>query len=65
MHIPTYDANTNCATFTECVTKLRDWSLANPSHGPIFVQIEPKHPSGMTTTVWNTYDESIFYFERK
>jgi hypothetical protein len=41
-HINFVDAASNCPTLVECLSILRDWSLANPWHHPIFVLIEPK-----------------------
>lgn len=60
-HVPIYDSSTNCNSLLQCATNLRDWSLANSYHGPIFVQIEPKNPSAFTATVWNSYDAGSLF----
>lgn len=42
MHGPDLDYRTTCATLAACLTGIRDWSRANPSHVPIMVLIEAK-----------------------
>lgn len=41
-HLTLIDEKTTCRVFTECLQQIRDWSDANPSHHPIFIQLEPK-----------------------
>jgi hypothetical protein len=41
-HIPVVDGRTTCETFAECLTTVRRWSDANPSHHPLFIHLEPK-----------------------
>lgn len=41
-HINFVDAESSCPTLIGCLTILRDWSLANPWHHPIFLLFEPK-----------------------
>ncbi len=42
MHIPDFDMRTTCVLLTECLTQVRDWSTAHPSHFPIAILIELK-----------------------
>lgn len=42
LHIPDFDYNTNYYTFRSALHAIRNWSLKNPGHVPIFVQIEAK-----------------------
>ena len=42
LHMPQVDFQSTCATFTRCLTELRDWSKAHPRHVPIAVLIEVK-----------------------
>lgn len=41
-HLPLLDERTTCRVFTDCLTALRTWSDAHPSHHVLFVHIEPK-----------------------
>ncbi len=41
-HVPQFDMNSNCDTFVDCATALRDWSRAHPKHVPIIVLLELK-----------------------
>lgn len=43
LHVQDVDYRSTCMTFTGCLTQIRDWSKANPSHLPIFVLVETKH----------------------
>jgi len=45
LHIPDIDYNTNYLTFKDALVSLRNWSLAHPTHLPIFVLIETKGES--------------------
>lgn len=40
-HVPG-DANTNCLPLTDCIDRLRAWSVAHPGHLPLFVFLELK-----------------------
>lgn len=42
LHVQDVDYRSNCLTFIECLTQVRDWSLANPNHLPIMVLVEMK-----------------------
>jgi hypothetical protein len=42
LHIQDIDYRSTCLTFVACLTIVRDWSLANPGHAPLFVMIETK-----------------------
>ena len=42
LHVPDFDYGTTCDTFVDCLGVIRDWSLASPSHVPIFTHIEVK-----------------------
>lgn len=42
LHIPDFDYNTNYYTFRSALQAVRQWSLKNPGHVPIFIQIESK-----------------------
>ena len=43
-HVPTLDQETTCRLFVDCLSALESFSLKNPAHHPIFIQIEPKTP---------------------
>lgn len=42
LHVPQFDANSNCETFVECLEVMKSWSDANPSHVPIIVLVQVK-----------------------
>lgn len=42
LHIADLDYHSNCVTFVECLTTVRDWSRAHPSHVPIAILVEFK-----------------------
>jgi len=42
LHVQDLDWNTTCQFLVECLSQVRDWSLANPDHLPLFVLIEAK-----------------------
>lgn len=42
LHIPDIDYQTNYQTLSEALDHLNQWSISNPSHAPIFVNIELK-----------------------
>lgn len=42
LHGQDLDYRTTCMTLTSCITEIRDWSLSNPLHLPIFILIEAK-----------------------
>jgi len=42
LHIADVDYETNYLTFKQVLNELKTWSLANPNHTPIFVNIESK-----------------------
>lgn len=44
-HLPG-DEGTTCPTLVQCLTEVRQWSVANRGHLPLFVLIEPKHAVG-------------------
>lgn len=41
-HIPVFDGRSTCDSFVDCLTLVRRWSDANPSHHPLFLHLEPK-----------------------
>ncbi len=41
-HLPSLDDRSSCDLFTDCLTLVRRWSDAHPSHHPLFLHIEPK-----------------------
>jgi len=41
-HINGLDTNSTCPLLATCLSIVKAWSDANPSHMPVFVQIEPK-----------------------
>ncbi len=42
LHVQDLDYRTRCATFMTCLTEIRDWSRANPTHVPVLVLVEVK-----------------------
>lgn len=42
LHGQDLDYRTVCLSLISCLTEIREWSLANPSHIPIFILIEAK-----------------------
>ncbi len=42
LHVQDIDYRTRCATFVACLTEIRDWSRANPTHVPVLVLVEAK-----------------------
>jgi len=45
LHIPDVDFETNYFTFIQALTELKNWSIKNPNHSPIFVNVEAKGSS--------------------
>jgi len=43
VHIQGIDENTTCKAFLDCLTTIRTWSNAHPSHMPIGIQLELKN----------------------
>jgi hypothetical protein len=41
-HVPFFDDGSSCRSFTDCLTILREWSIAHPWHFPLQVLVEPK-----------------------
>jgi hypothetical protein len=41
-HLPAVDDQSNCGTFSACLTEICIWSVAHSSHAPILVWLEPK-----------------------
>ena len=50
LHIQDVDFTSNCLTFVECLTIIRDWSLLHPRHTPILITMntndEKSHAPG-------------------
>lgn len=42
MHVPEVDYRSRCWTFVLCLTEIKRWSDAHPSHLPIAIQVEVK-----------------------
>ena len=42
LHIPDVDYETNYLTLNDALDELNRWSITNPNHAPIFLNIEPK-----------------------
>lgn len=42
LHVQEVDFRSTCATFTACLTDVREWSDANPGHLPVTIQVEAK-----------------------
>jgi len=57
-HVSTYDESSNCATLSECLISVRNFSAANPTHAPIFVMIEAKNTS-ITAQEFDTFDTIV------
>jgi hypothetical protein len=45
LHIPDVDFETNYFTFIQAITELKNWSVKNPNHSPVFVNVEAKGSS--------------------
>jgi len=62
-HINTYDQRTVCPNLFACLTEINTWSLANPTHFPIIVDLEPNDFNGLTASQWTDFEallQSIF-----
>src|SRR5690606_30982397 len=42
LHVHEIDFESTCWTFVSCLEEVRDWSLANPGHAPLFILVEAK-----------------------
>lgn len=40
MHIPDIDQHATCQPLRQCLSQIRDWSVAHPGHVPVFVILE-------------------------
>jgi hypothetical protein len=78
LHGQDLDYRTTCMTLISCITEIRDWSLSNPSHLPIFILIEAKDgamddrgpiqfakPIVFTTELLHGIDDEILSMFRK
>lgn len=45
LHIPDIDFETNYLTFKDALNSIKRWSINNPNHSPIFINIEAKGTS--------------------
>ncbi|TVQ03702.1 MAG: hypothetical protein EA359_08845 [Balneolaceae bacterium] len=72
-HIQDADYRTTCLTFKSCLRIIRDWSLTNPSHLPVFVLVEVRdrfvgdwgpftftNPVPVDEAILNKLDEEIW-----
>ena len=64
LHIDDIDYASTCLTFVSCLSQVRDWSTANPSHLPVMILVEVKtptfgEPAPITTGNLDTIDEEI------
>lgn len=50
LHIPDVDFATTCGTFVDCISAVKAWSDANPSHMPIAILVEFKDDNVGTPT---------------
>jgi hypothetical protein len=41
-HVVDFDYRSNCPTFKDCLTQLKNWSEAHPDHNPVFITLEAK-----------------------
>lgn len=42
LHVSDVDFRTSCLTFKNCLSEVREWSMKNPKHVPIFITINTK-----------------------
>lgn len=54
MHAADLDVRSSCVTFTACLETVRAWSMRNPGHAPIVIQIEAKE--GVSPAVDGAYE---------
>ena len=47
MHVVGIDQRSSCKTFVVCLTTVRTWSQAHPSHLPIFILVETKYDTAL------------------
>jgi len=59
MHKADVDYRSNCQPFVDCLRTIRSWSLAHPRHIPIFIFVENKNFSGLTTSDFDDLDHEI------
>jgi membrane-associated phospholipid phosphatase len=59
LHMPDVDFRSSCLTFVQCLTVVRTWSKAHPSHAPILILINAKEgpaslPGGVSALPYDT-----------
>jgi hypothetical protein len=60
-HMIDYDYRSNCPTFKDCLTQLKNWSEAHPGHNPIFITLEPKDdPKSKAANAPETFTPALF-----
>ena len=69
LHIQDVDFHSNCLTFVQCLTIIRDWSRAHPDHAPILITMntndeKTRAPGGVdelpfTTKAYDALDAEI------
>lgn len=42
LHVADLDFRSQCPSFRSCLTRLKQWSDAEPGHSPVFILLEPK-----------------------
>jgi hypothetical protein len=56
-HTADYDFRSTCKLFLQCLSLIKYWSVNNPNHVPIIIQIEPK--SGGKKAIGNLYTPTL------
>lgn len=55
-HIQAIDDRTTCSTLVECLSVLKKWSDAKPTHTPIFIWFEIKNDTSITPAIDDVRD---------
>lgn len=69
LHIQDIDFRSNCQTFKQCLSELRNWSAAHKNHYPVFITINAKDdavtkpgftvPEKFTASMYEALDKEI------
>jgi hypothetical protein len=59
LHVPNIDAVSTCSPLAECLRVMHEWSLSNPLHHPLFVQIEPKDDEYSNPIEFDAYVDAV------
>ncbi len=53
LHVQDVDYRTTCLTLKSCLTEIKNWSILNPNHIPVFIMIEAKDSTPQNSALFS------------